>query len=665
MSGGSRAFSHRALFAQGFMATRAPTRDIPSHFTNCGVVGEYVVHADGRIPVGRLDVPGVRGLLIGFAGTVGEQATALEELCEAVQRGGAAALISALDLLVGRWVLLLETHDGIAAYHDAIGARSVYFALDGSCVASHVGLIKRNHPDSSVRDRQPRAVTEHYALDHTELDDVRALLPNFRLHLPEGSVERYYPVRRNRQENLSVAQLLLRIERLWRAGSDWALSLPLRHVAALTAGHDSRLLAAMQHDRGVDIEYFTYREDSDDESNFSVRTWNEDVRIGRALARQIGARHDVLAFRRGATPEESRAVLAQNAPLGHLTELADTYARRYGELQAVLHRSTALEIGREYFFSPNFTGTREEEIRHLCTIEFGKDPDGSDRPESLESIVERYLATMGVLRASRLGYSATSLLYWEVRCGRFHSEVLNGMDATFIPLNGFASRALWDAILALPEDLRRENWLHFALISRNAPALNALPLNGEDVFARLSEAAFRSRAGMGAIVARDASDAAVEMRTGTQTGGRPLLDSVRADLLFVPAKTLAEAGWAEAVSRFSFASGGAELEFRSPYVLGRATACLRLELRVNDDVVAYEDIGHTDETIRARIAGLQRGDVVSLRVAALRPLPQSWERASRVELVSWRTTHHRGDAAQQRSVGWSSPWGVTSEVHDE
>lgn len=641
-------------YAQGFIATRASDVHAPAHFVERGRIGGYTVLQDERVPFEWVERDGFRCLVLGFAGVVGQQPerTLSDAVSAAHATDGVRGVSRALESAVGRWAIIMGTDAGVHVYHDAIGARSVFYAVDGSCVASHVGLVAENHPDAAVRRADRRQVSSDYALDLTELDAVRALLPNFLLDVTEVSVERIYPTTRNSHEGLSVDALLERIERLWLDGCRWALQLPYRHLAPLTGGLDSRLLAAMQHGEREDLHYFTYRiDDARGESDFTVRAWDEDVRVGAAIAEQLGLPHRVIAATAGSAPNDVREALLASSPLGHGADLAARYLDEYGQMTTVLHRSSALEIGREYFASRAFTGSRVAEVRQLLDSELSKAPDADARPESPSQLADRYLSSMGLRRAGELGYPLTSLVYWELRCGRFHSDVLTGLDAAFVPINGFSSRALWDAILALPAELRRQDWLHWKLIARRAPAMLGFPVNGVPVMERCIDAA------MGATRTGAAELRPITMRAGTMHGVTRTLDSAHDDVLFIPAHDLAEIGWAEASVVVDAVQCGMEIEFRTPYALGRASGALSVELLLNDEPLASEDIGFSSERVRARVIGLRRGDRVALRVSAQHALPSSWERASRLEIERWTLTNHRADFTEHVQVGWSSPWG--------
>lgn len=650
-------------YAQGFIASRAEDLNVPSHYQFIGELGGYKVFQDDRVPFHWIGSATARAVVLGFAGNVADDRTAEELLGHALAEEGPKALELALDSLAGRWAVLSHSPDGMFAYHDAIAARSVFYAVDGSLVASHVGLIVQNLPeDESAPPLLP--VTQNYTLDLSEHAQVRALLPNFRLQLgASAQVERIFPVSPNELASLPVDELVDLIEKLWKAGSAWALSLPFRQLASLTAGFDSRLLAAMQDEMSSDLEYYTYRMHGvDDSDGYSARTWNEDARTGARIASLCGMRHHIVEF--GGDVERDGALRRQlltNSPLGHGLDLAEAYLRRYGEMTTVLHRSSAMEIGREYFASAHFVGTSVQEAERLLETEFHKDPGRNERPESTHSAISRYLGPMGLRRATELGYSATSLIFWEFRVGRFHSDVLTGMDAAFIPINPFSTRTFWKAMLALPYDLRSKNWLHYELVARNRPELNALPVNGENVFGELGRQHFKVDEDSGSVFPRNGRRAPFEIRTGRQGGGDRRLDSARPNVAFLERANLESGSWAGFEGQFTDASGGIELVFRSQYSIGRASNCLRVELWLNDVLLVHEDLGYSAQPVRAHLAGLQRGDRISLRVASLRSLPPSWEGASRLELIDWSVTRAKSDVQQTIGLGWSSPWGVRVE----
>ena len=651
----------RALFAQGFIASRVGIREIPDHYAEIVELGGYSIYQDERVPAQVLRGAGFRAALLGHVGNVRDEAPVEELILESYRSGKIDDLAAALDWLVGRWVLIFASQHGVHVFHDAVGSRSVFYAEDGSVFASHARLLTSNHASADVRAAQPRQVTQDYALDQTEVDGIRALLPNFSLEALEGRVARYFPVRSNPYAESAPEQLLDEIETMWRRGARWTSTLPYRQVAPLTAGIDSRVMAAVQLGEVDNCEYFTYRMRSAGRpSGFSQQTWDRDVQIGSRIAALVNKPHRIIESTHGSASAYEKETLLTNSPLGHGVDLAASYQREFGPDLSVLHRSTTLEIGREYYTSKHFTGSAEDEIRRILKLELSKAPVATLGPTGVDGLATRYLDQMGLLRAGQLGYSMTSLLYWEMRCGRFHADVLTGMDTTFIPINPFSSRAFWNAVLAVPQQLRLKDWLHWNLIQRRLPETIGLPVNGKRKFEELLDSSVETPK---IKELRGTSHASpLKLRYATLNGPVHLLRPSLPNVAFVPSSALGESGWSEASRTVLAAACGFDIAFRMPYALGRATGVMRLELRLNDHVILTEDVGHTAETVHARITGLTRGDIVALRVAALHPLPDSWQGASRLEILEWSTMHSSMDFCAKPMVGWSSPWGLRVET---
>ena len=653
------------LFAQGFVALRTAPVALPEHFVDVGSLDGYTIFQDRRVPSARFSSADMDAMLLGFAGHLAEDVSPQDAIANAFDSGGLSGIAEALGEIVGRWVLLVRpATGGLHVFHDAIGTRSVFYSTDGEAIASHVDLIMTVHGRVADAGASRRPVSQMYAFDLTEVDHIRALLPNFRLDLPGAHAVRIYPLARNPNEHLSLEELLSKIERLWRAGNRWALSLPYRQVASLTAGFDSRLMAAMHQGQRSEIEYFTYRmAGGKDEDDFSARTWNRDARTAAAIAEKAGLNHRIIEFsRKPSSRPEVRDVLLRNSPLAHGVAIAERYLEEFGELGAVLHRGSGLEIGREYYASNAFTGSPVDEGRRLCGIEFGKAPEASERPESTAQLVDRYMDEMGLAEASAYGYSIPSLVYWEYRCGRFQSDILTGLDAAFVPVNGFSSRALWDAILAIPVELRRANWLYFALLGRAMPELNSIPVNGVDHFARfMDEALGIDTSDRGVRHRPSAWRAAVKFFSGTGESEKAPLLSSRPDVFFVPETRLTKGGWAACESTIQSEAGALALAFRSPYSLGAPSRCLELQLLVDGEVFVREDIGYSAEIIHVHIEGVTGGMRVQLRVAALQDLPKSWEAASRVEVLNWEERPRKVSSSRDLAIGWSSPWAQYDE----
>ena len=149
---------------------------------------------------------------------------------------GTANLEAEIDLLVGRFVLVIAEDSNCIVYNDAMGTRSVYYATNESSVASHYNLLAETVDCEQIRTWDEARMS----MDLTKSAEIQQLLPNFRLDCSTRDVERYFPRRENEFDNWSHEEKQAEISRLWKRSLEALFHQDKSIVFSITGGLDSR-----------------------------------------------------------------------------------------------------------------------------------------------------------------------------------------------------------------------------------------------------------------------------------------------------------------------------------------------------------------------------------------------------------------------------------------
>ena len=231
----------------------------PGGYVDVTFAGEFDFSHDPRRPVLQHSTPdGAEVLVFGRCYDLSAEEGDLPDdnvasALSAALSSSETAFLDRLDLLAGRWIVLTSQGGTVRLYHDAVGTRSVYYDAENRAASSHATLL------GAAFDRSPSGVTKpSMTWGLSSHEGVRALLPNHRLDVDSGTIERYWPRQSNVWEQRSEVERLDRVIDLWRR--QMALvkreGLPVRF--ALSGGLDSRTALALSGPYLDGMQTFTY-----------------------------------------------------------------------------------------------------------------------------------------------------------------------------------------------------------------------------------------------------------------------------------------------------------------------------------------------------------------------------------------------------------------------
>lgn len=365
--------------------------------------------------------------------------------------------------LGGRFVCIARAGNRLRLYLDASGSLSLLYSRHHAMAASTVGLF----PDGGEQDDDQELIEAldvgrrdgYFPFGLTPRHSIRRLLPNHVLNLNTWKVRRHWPL-------VPIApsqdheQTLADIAGLLQATLAAVIDAGHRPYLSLTAGYDSRVFLALLRHQAAAVDWFTWE--------LPDAVAEQDVDVARQLAAALGLRHSVIPFR-AADPVQQDGWLVRSG-------LA------VGELRGRSLASTVAAMGRHRYYLP---AIGNEAGRGA----YWRDGDHPASDLSAANLLRRLrlplqprllAAARGWLRDLTIDDSLQrlDLLYIEQRLGCWAGVTAYGDADGPIRILPCSNRRLFELMLSLPAEMRREDAIPHALISRFWPQLLAFPVNG-------------------------------------------------------------------------------------------------------------------------------------------------------------------------------------------
>lgn len=409
----------------------------------------------------------VHGLCL-YAGDDERVLTPARRIAEAVISGN-STFLDLLDVLGGRHVILVGDDQGFKLYQDATGMRSVYFSMDALMVSSHALLLNDIHEHTM---RTPAQGLHGFmrAWDRTPLIGIDALLPNHALSVPQFEVSRFFPRTGNRYAHWTVQERVDEYRDLWKRQWNQLNQGSHRMIMSLTGGHDSRTSLALLADQMDAIQTFTYTAPE------SARTeWGRSVQRDKEIVEQIKKcidiehRYITKGQRGREVTQATTSLLAKNSIGNHGQWLLPYFLNEFN-LENGLHIR-----GNIYGVYKSPWGAREDNntimglfkqydrLTHQDSMHESK----SSRKDHFAIGAERW----GYVQDQH-GFHRLELLYWELRLGRWASEIYNETDIAFSSFDPTNLRRLIECALSFSIPQKKSKFFQSELINASYPLLN-------------------------------------------------------------------------------------------------------------------------------------------------------------------------------------------------
>jgi hypothetical protein len=427
-------------------------------------LGEFIIHRHPETRLSHQSHGDKHTVLIGDAFMVGEG----DPLALAAGAVG-DELLDLLDRLSGRFALLIMQGGAGKVFHDAFGARSIFYTLNGAiALASHSRLLACAFGAKPILDT-PVATQLWLPGDMTIFRDVYALPPNHCYDIAARKVIRYWP--RKSRRKTSFDEFFCALDNYLKALIGFVR--PPRHpILSLTGGIDSRLIAAAFHHYGAEFSTVTF-------TSFHFKAW-EAAPVAE-MSRYLGVPHSEI--------NESNDSINAAALIGarnggryngqRPAVVAGMYRLYRGSLGAIFVPGLGAEVIRGFYnlkLNPMRDRSATEMLRVFLEVMGDETPTLDPRVESvLLSAFEGFRERAGYDRFDGHGFDVNDIFYWEHRVGMWESEGLNEIDAAVPSLIGFNSRTVCEAAYGLSDDERLSKELFVEVIKRYDAHIAAVP----------------------------------------------------------------------------------------------------------------------------------------------------------------------------------------------
>src|SRR5699024_1296790 len=227
-------------------------------------------------------------------------------------------------------------------------------------------------------------------------------------------------------------------------------------------------------------------------------------------------------------------------------------------------------------------------------------------------------------------YHILDLYFWENRIGAWHTEVLNETDSAFDTLLPFNHRAIIEIASSFPLEIRRSEQVFKELINRNHPILNFYGINEKsnlyeqyrDQLIMQNESKIKLFTKFSVV--NKAHDKYVEYIANDNT-------------IYLPEKYIDKNNFSETSFVFNSETGIVMLEIYSKYLSKSGRGYLQYSILKNGELLLSEDIANWNHPNQINIMNMEKGDVISLRIAALKnSKAKSWENASKIIINNYK-----------------------------
>lgn len=432
------------LYARGFLLCREGLAADAVERWKKWDVGGWTLHTDPRIPVDHATCEDREAWVVGDAFHPGRRV--FKQIARHLLEGD---LLETLDGIAGRFLLVYRNGSRIEIYHDAMGARSVFYGE--GVVASHAGLAAEVL-GSGLRDWIIPFITSRGYLQRdvkylpgldSPFKGVTQLTPNTRLLLPQGKVERYWP-REDlvaTEQGQAFASLTAHLEGLRHYLEENSLD----PIIGLSAGRDSRGVFAALMPLGPRI--FTFVRSAAAHSDDSA-----DSRIARRLAAQAELNLEVIKLPAPPPLDTASSTFAitfrQNT--GYVRGNSSGWVEYYSTSALNNHifiRGFGGEVMRGFY----------REIHELSPSSLSNTYDLNSGSRISKDAFARFIEVSEWNEQGLANYKLSELFYWEHRMGVWGASALAESDMAFRSMPGYNSRELFNAFMGLADPVDRKS----------------------------------------------------------------------------------------------------------------------------------------------------------------------------------------------------------------
>jgi hypothetical protein len=414
--------------------------DCPFLYQKTKVSEYYFLYAHVDLPVTTLKNDHSEMVLLGdifdYTGDHKSNDDILQDL--ALETGDHRAFLKRISSYTGSFVIICYMENRWRVIHDATATKKVFYSMVKGMIwlSSHPHLLARVLGYHLSEDDSRKAYygsKECLALNNSGVgtttcyDEISQLLPNHLLHIPEGTVSRYWPDKV--RIPISVEQC---VERCTELIHGYMTSIASRYKLMLpvTAGKDSRTLLAATRDFAGEVFYYINGLNNGDYSA-------PDFRIPVALFKKLGYEFHILEPDIH-VDDQFRKIYFENNPhaLEAFLPTIYNYYKNFSD-RVNLPGSTATSAhGMWPVMAKIATPDDLLVINNLNRFSHAR---------------EAYSEWLEDSRDARIssGFNTVDLFYWEDRMANWGTQVQMDKDMAQMDINPYNSRLLAETILSV------------------------------------------------------------------------------------------------------------------------------------------------------------------------------------------------------------------------
>ncbi len=378
------------------------------------------------------------------------------------------SIISRLEFLCGRFVLIVSTKENVWLFHDACGLRQVYYCIDNKnkiWCASQPNLLAEllgfEYDQDMISFRNlPLFATGRdefwFPHDLTPYKEIKYLLPNHYLELGKHEVHRFWP-KEDSFIDISVDKCINQVSELLK-NTIKAATLRFDLKMGISAGCDSRKSLAAAKEVKDKITFYTHTPAKGSEA---------DIEIPLRLLPKLGLKHHIVNLQ--PMDEEFRKYFeASNTwPRERHGHIAYSFMKYFGTECVVLNSNISEYSGVWYWLPKSNINGRNLAVLRLLNH------------RKIIDEMEKWLRDARPA-CETAGMNILVLFDLELR-SRWVSQALAEYDIAFDTFNPFNNRHLFSLELSVDEKIRqgRSLYLPKKLINKMWPEVLSEPINPE------------------------------------------------------------------------------------------------------------------------------------------------------------------------------------------
>lgn len=605
------------LYPNGYVFSEKPVPNLPSHFKSNSVSGKFIYYYDENSEKYIYEHDDKFIIIHGHYVYVNINDFNFENPLEHLLNlyfSDYNSFLDEIDLIGGRYVIVIGNRDNVEVYPDATGARTTYYSENEVIASSHVDLMSDNmNLEKNNLGERAELLTYHW--NTTPYNNVKSINPNFKVNIVNKKRERFFPRSNNKYLEVPHEKKLETMELLWKEQIDYYCKNYENIIFSISGGADSRVCLAMAKEHMNKMKFFTYSTTEGEAYNTKYTSvLSNDQYIVKQLLKDIDMNHEFFYFDKKQFPltREQQKIISKNAVKPHGRFLINFYLSSFPEFKVMHMRGTPLEVGRGYFLARD----RESSVNEILATykhnmkKYKENITDDEVLKTFNDAMENFH-----YKESTFDYHLLDLYYWENRMGRWHSEILNENDVCFETVMPFNMRAMIDISLSYSRVQRRSGYMFNELINRNYPILNFYGKNDKrNLYEQMNENKIENYFSQLEIM----KDTEVIETLSTSE-----------NRMYIPEKFLSKEYAVQTKIKYTKSAGYLDIKFSNKYYNSKAKNYISFEITINNQRITKEDVTQWSQESQIRLFNLKKDDQIIFTLRPLRDIKRkSWEKAS-------------------------------------